>query len=68
MIFRTQLTYIFLNTTEKFTVLFTQSVLSVLGNKAVTLNRKINRTAALYLTDEAHGDSYNKDKLLLFML
>lgn len=49
-------------------MLFTQSVVSVLGNKAVTLNRKINSTAALYLTDETHGDYCNKDKLLLFML
>lgn len=63
-----KLTFIFHNATEKFTTLFTQSVLSVLGNKAVILNGKINRAAGLYLTDVTHGDNCNKDKLLLFML
>lgn len=49
-------------------MLFIQTVPSVLGNKAVILNRKINRAAALYLTDQTQGDNCNKDKLLLFML
>lgn len=60
-----KLAFIFYNTTEKFTTLFTQSVLSALANKAVVLNRKISRAAALYLTDETHGNNCNKDKLFL---
>lgn len=61
---RTKLIFIFHNTTEKLTTLFTRSI-SVLANKAVVLNRKISRAAALYLTDETYDNNCNKDKLLL---